>query len=76
MLLHEPSCTLLINFIRFFQKSVTFYGLALTFQEKNTLFPLFCLVHIAKYPTFAKVNSNKNNKITENPLTLSYFQRV
>lgn len=50
-----------------------FLRVALTFQEKNTLFPLFCLVHIAKYPTFAKVNSNKNNKITEISLTLSYF---
>jgi|GEM_PF-1360399 len=73
MLLHEPSCTLLINFIRFFQKSVTFYGLALTFQEKTTFSRLLCLVRIAKYPTFAKVNSNKNNKTTEISLTLSYF---
>jgi hypothetical protein len=48
----------------------------LTFQEKTTFLSLICLAHIAKYLTFAKVNSDKNYKIIEIYLTHSYFQRV
>jgi len=32
-------------------------------SRKNSFFLLFCLVHIAKYPTFAKVNSNEPIKL-------------